>query len=329
MEHALVSIIIPTYNRAHLIGETLDSILSQTYKHWECIVVDDGSTDYTKELMEFYCGKDSRISFHHRPQERTKGANACRNYGFELSSGEFVKWFDSDDLMHINYVKKVQSFLNTKLELDLIITNAVYFSEDTSHPDRIFKNKCTPENLLLDYLTSKIFINTQVTLWRRNVLSEYQFNENLFKAQELDFHFRILKNQNLNVEFIDEELVYIRNHQDSITGSYKQGGHLQLFSELMVRRNIIQYLFEKNVHVNIKKASFRFYLLAISHLYKFRPINEVFQELKQLENSLGINQLSKLWKFKLFQFLIIYKLSNRDYRLGNHLKGLLTIIDND
>ena len=85
-----VSIIIPTYNRCHLIGQTLDSIISQSYKNWECIVVDDGSTDYTDELIEFYCRKDFRIRYFRRPKNRLKGANACRNYGWSKSSGRVI-----------------------------------------------------------------------------------------------------------------------------------------------------------------------------------------------------------------------------------------------
>ena len=99
MQPPIVSIIIPTYNRAHLISETLDSILTQTYTHWECIVVDDGSDDSTAELLAGYCKKDARFQYHQRPNDRPKGANACRNYGFELCKGEYINWFDSDDLM--------------------------------------------------------------------------------------------------------------------------------------------------------------------------------------------------------------------------------------
>ena len=79
MMNALVSIIIPTFNRAHLLGETLNSVINQTYSNWECIVVDDGSSDYTEQLMEFYIQKDPRIIFVRRPDNRPKGANACRN----------------------------------------------------------------------------------------------------------------------------------------------------------------------------------------------------------------------------------------------------------
>src|SRR5690554_5799485 len=99
-QNPLVSIIIPTFNRAHLIGETLDSVLAQTYHNWECIVVDDGSTDNTDEVMAEYIAKDARFQYHHRPAVKSKGANACRNYGFEKSKGAYIQWFDSDDLMH-------------------------------------------------------------------------------------------------------------------------------------------------------------------------------------------------------------------------------------
>ena len=76
-----VSLIIPIFNRVDYIGETLESIIEQSYKEWDCIVVDDGSTDHTEELLEFYCEKDPRISFI-KGHTFTKGANACRNYGF-------------------------------------------------------------------------------------------------------------------------------------------------------------------------------------------------------------------------------------------------------
>src|SRR5690554_8063110 len=104
-EQPLISIIIPTFNRAHLIGETLDSILAQTYQNWECVVVDDGSTDNTDEVMAAYMAKDARFQYHHRPPEKTKGANACRNAGLDLAAGEYIVFFDSDDLMTPDHLK--------------------------------------------------------------------------------------------------------------------------------------------------------------------------------------------------------------------------------
>src|SRR5690554_1580908 len=107
----LVSIIIPTFNRAHLIGETLDSVLAQTYHNWECIVVDDGSTDNTDEVMAEYMARDARFQYHHRPEDRLPGGNAARNYGFEVSKGEYIQWFDDDDVMKAKFLEiKINKF---------------------------------------------------------------------------------------------------------------------------------------------------------------------------------------------------------------------------
>ncbi|WAC01936.1 glycosyltransferase family 2 protein [Lacinutrix neustonica] len=71
---ALVSIIIPTYNRALIVGETLESIRAQTHDHWECIIVDDGSTDHTLDVLNTYAAKDHRFKIYQRPRPLKKGA---------------------------------------------------------------------------------------------------------------------------------------------------------------------------------------------------------------------------------------------------------------
>ena len=96
----LVSIIIPTYNRAELLPDTLNSVLKQTYGNWECIVVDDHSTDNTPQVGREYAAGDGRISFFTRTSERPKGAASCRNFGLENAKGDFIQFLDSDDLLH-------------------------------------------------------------------------------------------------------------------------------------------------------------------------------------------------------------------------------------
>lgn len=100
-KQALVSIIIPTYNRAHLIGETLDSVLAQTYTNWECIIVDDGSSDNTDEVVGAYVKKDNRFKYYHRPDEHLPGGNGARNFGFKMSQGEYVNWLDQS-MFYVN-----------------------------------------------------------------------------------------------------------------------------------------------------------------------------------------------------------------------------------
>lgn len=118
MPKPLISVIIPVFNRELLIGETLDSVNSQTYENWECIVVDDGSTDDTAAIVERYVEKDSRFIFLTRPKSRKKGASPCRNYGLEYSRGDYIQFLDSDDLLH-----------SSKFEEQLkVLGKAPYFS---------------------------------------------------------------------------------------------------------------------------------------------------------------------------------------------------------
>ncbi len=86
---SLISIIIPVYNREKLLAFTLDSIINQSYQNWECILVDDCSTDSTFFLMQEYQKKDKRIKAFKRPLSLRKGANSCRNYGFLQASGSY------------------------------------------------------------------------------------------------------------------------------------------------------------------------------------------------------------------------------------------------
>ena len=98
----MVSIILPAYNRENLILETLNSVTAQTYQTWECLVIDDGSTDRTAEIVKDFARKDPRILYHLRPDLYPKGACGARNYGLSLSKGEYIQWLDDDDLLGPN-----------------------------------------------------------------------------------------------------------------------------------------------------------------------------------------------------------------------------------
>ena len=212
----LVSIIIPTYNRAYLIGETLESIIAQNYRNWECIVVDDGSTDNTANLIAEYIKKDNRFQYHQRPVDRIKGANACRNYGFELSKGEYIKWFDSDDIMHPDFLEKQVLVLEHNEELDFSASFSEIF--DYKSDKRWPSNPEKPENkqALYNYIAGQLIFLTPSPLWRRLFLDEkVLFDENLLNAHEADFNFKRLI-EGANFEYIKEVLFYVRRGHYSI-----------------------------------------------------------------------------------------------------------------
>lgn len=102
---ALISIVIPTYNRASILSHTLDSVAAQLYQGWECLVVDDHSIDNTKEIVENYCRKDSR--FRYLVNEGKKGAQGARNTGLRYAQNDWVLFFDSDNIMYNDMLESI------------------------------------------------------------------------------------------------------------------------------------------------------------------------------------------------------------------------------
>lgn len=221
MHNPLVSIIIPTYNRAHLIGETLDSVIAQTYTNWECIIVDDGSTDNSEEVIVGYIEKEPRFQYHKRPVDRPKGGNTCRNYGFELSRGEFLKWFDSDDLMHPTFINVQVSILVNNPQLNFCASLGYYFENDISSLNPISANRqISKNNNIYNYLVNNHYFLTPACLWRKDFLLQKElFDTKITRGQETDFHFRMIC---LNPEYIysNDNLYYIRRgNNDSISAN--------------------------------------------------------------------------------------------------------------
>ncbi len=266
----LVSIIIPTYNRAHLIGETLDSVLAQTYKNWECIVVDDGSTDYTNELLEFYCAKDARYQYHHRPKNRTKGANACRNYGFELSKGEYVQWLDSDDLLSEDKIEAQMKLLLTQDEIDVSFCKWVSFKDEISK----FSQECKPE-FFYSLKTPKQFFNYIVLhggffaphvylVKRQQIIKAGGWNEYLKINQDGEFFSRVLLVSSV-IAFSEKGMAYYRrdasNDNTSIYSTPDKVEDVILSWKLIEQAHKIRYKIDIVPYVETKKKLVFYFIL--------------------------------------------------------------------
>lgn len=245
----LVSIIIPTYNRAHLIGETLDSVLAQTYQNWECIVVDDGSTDDTNEVMTGYIKNDNRFQYHHRPKDRLPGGNAARNYGFEMSKGEYIQWFDSDDLMQEDFIEdKLGAFEDT---INFVVSSGWYFFSDGS--SKQFE-VILSENLYREYVLWKINVFTPSVLFKRKfIISKSLFNESILKGQESEFFSRLFyKAKNHQFKIINEPLFYYRRHEE--TKSEWDRKYIPKYKYSTARNHIsnLERAFEKRDQILVK-----------------------------------------------------------------------------
>jgi len=304
----LISIIIPTFNRASLISDTLNSVLSQTYSNWECIIVDDDSNDDTEEIVNNYLSIDNRFQFYKRPLELLKGANSCRNYGYSKSTGDYVKWFDSDDLLHSDCLKnQIESVLFHKKPI--VFCEYHLFKEQSSFdtkPQHSYKNVT---NIFHDFIQGSLVLNTQIALFDRNVVNQIRFDESLTRAQDLDFIFRILENNQDNVFLQNEVLVQIRAHANSITGNFHRGNVEALNSEIKVRKRIYDHVVDSSLSTTIKKK------VLVNCLNSFRAllINGFYDQYKYEMNLLS-TKLSFKKKFYLKVLLLIASIYNKTGR---------------
>ena len=108
--NAMISIIIPVYNVENYLNRCIDSVLSQTYKNLEIILIDDGSTDSSSKICDFYQEKDRRVIAYHK---RNEGQGIARNYGIDRSKGEYIMFVDSDDWIDPRMCEKLMSLCNT------------------------------------------------------------------------------------------------------------------------------------------------------------------------------------------------------------------------
>ena len=105
----LVSIITPSYNSSSFIAQTIESILSQTYVNWELLITDDCSTDNTRDIVEYYQRKDSRIKFFQLKQNA--GAAVARNHSIRMARGRYIAFCDSDDRWYPEKLEKQLAFM--------------------------------------------------------------------------------------------------------------------------------------------------------------------------------------------------------------------------
>jgi len=200
----LISVIIPTYNRAHLIKRSAQSVLNQTYKNLELIIVDDGSTDNTKEIIDSI--KDERIVY---IKQENQGVSAARNTGVEKAKGKYIAFQDSDDVWHLDKLEK-QLLAIQKNNADLVFCKLFKFGN-------LMKRK-VPKNIKEGFLQKDILpinIFPQTILSKAYILKENKFNIHMLSVEDFELLLRIQKKH--SIYCIDEALVDYHVQKDSLS----------------------------------------------------------------------------------------------------------------
>ena len=195
--HPVVSVIIPAHNYGHFIGSPLDSLAAQTFEDWECIVVDDGSTDNTPEVVQAYAQKDERVRYLRQDNSRQA---AARNNGVQNSAGRYFQFLDADDLIEPRKLERQVEYLEQHPEVDIVYGDARFFpSENPSEllysmwgentPWQPGISGCGSEVLLPLLKLNSILVNAPLT--RRSIVERAGlFDEELPPIEDWDFWLR-------------------------------------------------------------------------------------------------------------------------------------------
>jgi glycosyltransferase involved in cell wall biosynthesis len=217
----LVSVIIPTYNRAHYVTETIQSVLDQSYQDFEIIVVDDGSTDNTREVIASF--KEPRLKYLF---QENQGVCAARNNGINASEGEYIKFLDSDDVLLKNALEKQVQVLDGHPDVGLSHGRA-YPMDERGHVFVVHKYKhkniktgvYQGINEISNFLRYGNYFNPTLTIVRRSAIIEVGLFNPAFSSGSEDFELWVRLSKKYAVSYIAEPIAACRLHSSSISAS--------------------------------------------------------------------------------------------------------------
>lgn len=210
---------MPTYNRGNVIHKAINSVINQSYSNWELIIIDDGSTDNTKEVVRYYLEKDLRIKF--VSNSLNKGANACRNQGATLANGKYLAFIDSDNQWYKDkLIKQLEIIEDSSLNIDFVYSKEEVIDEKfvTIVPRRAYSME-----ELRKVLPLKNVVDTSTVLMKKAIFfSVGGFDENMPRFQDWELFFRIVVVYGYNGICVNEVLNKNILQSDSITKSNKK-----------------------------------------------------------------------------------------------------------
>jgi len=237
----MISIVIPTHNRCHFLKQTLESAFGQTAKNYEVVVVDDGSTDGTRELLHGLSNDRLRCRF-----KSQTGAPDTRNCGIEAATGQYILWLDDDDVLAVDAVAKHSEIIQQHPEVDVVYGVLQYFEDESGKNLGLFdpKDFSLNSDILLSSLVAGNCIPNPGTMVRRSCYKKVGPYDTLFtRAHDYELwsraagHFKFKKNHTIICRY--------RIHNTNLSGG-RAVDHS--FESLIIRRMVANYGIKKIYH---------------------------------------------------------------------------------
>ncbi|MBQ6217758.1 MAG: glycosyltransferase family 2 protein [Erysipelotrichaceae bacterium] len=245
-----ISIIIPVFNKAKYLDAVLKSVSEQSFQSFECILIDDGSTDGSASICRAYCEKDDRFIYYHT---ENKGVSHARNIGLKSITGEYVTFIDADDRVNGVYLEELYKNVR-QFDADIALSNYIKVNEqgtEMKYVELPFEEKSyyiddllpmfgdlQTKNGILGYCWGKLV--------RVKLVTGHYFDENIVLAEDLDFYIRIYP-YITNVSFCEQAIYYYRQQAENSSVMVRDKD-IDYLTQLKICLRVKQFLISKNVY---------------------------------------------------------------------------------
>lgn len=306
-----VSVIIPVYNVANYLKESVDCILNQTYEKLQVILVDDGSTDGSSKIVDDIGYTDSRVEIIHKKNE---GLSEARNVGLTLATGEYVYFFDSDDLVETSLIEDAVNFLENNQADFVTFTHDFFDNKNRSYNKNInnheYISSCIVPNeeLVAKVLTEKIRIAAWSYIFRKNVFTDAKIKfQKGKKYEDNDTTVLLILASNKSGILASKSIPYYhyRMRKNSITGSFSKSNFYDLItitdSVISIVKGKTSISYELDVYcLNQYLSAFRILRKVGGEQENFVVINKLIRQYLSLKTILSSKKTFLkfiYWKF--------------------------------
>lgn len=271
-----VSVVVPAFNRAGLIEETIASVIHQTYDNWELIVVDDGSEDGTVEVVRNIASNNTCIKMLQRV-DGIKGANRCRNLGLDASTGEYIIFLDSDDVLLPDALEQRVKEILTDEGVDFVVSRSAFFTKQIQDAE-VWWNIPDERNDLDRFLVLDTVWQTTGPTWRKDFLqrNNLYFDEALLSSQDWDFHVRALLLNPVYRHIGKTPDNFIRRCSGIQAISTTHSNHEKMHNRLLHYQKLLQLDAIKNNQERLNRLLFSSLLESIRYLQTGHELTDGF-----------------------------------------------------
>lgn len=303
MKNDLISIIIPVYNVGQYLEKCLESVINQTYKKLEIILVNDGSTDNSVSICKKYERKDKRIKLINK---ENGGVSSARNCGLDICIGSYVTFIDSDDYVEKDYIETLYKKLK-KYNVDIVFSNAINIYENgkTDVLNRSDKDEFLEgNNIIKEILNEKIITSVcWGNLYKSNLVKDIRFDIKMRICEDMKFLLGIIKKITKSVVITEQKYYYVVRNSSTIHSGFNE----KWYDEIDYSKELLDSYKETDLEKYMIK---RYVRVITSCMYLFDIKKEEYNKLKSLIKPYFFKYLFSdivSWKLKIMYLLVLIK----------------------